>query len=230
MRERLPVTVGLLLTLIVIPIVVAMAGTGQEWLLGMLHTLEQGARENFMATLVIFVGAFALLATLTLPIATLFCLAGGYLFGIPVGFLAALAGATAGAAVTFLLARLIGGPGVRRRLLAGRAERWLIVIERDATWYLILLRIVPIAPFFAVNAAAGVTGIGFVHFMVATTIGLIPTTIVYSAVGAGLNSLVDARDMLGPQMLLRPGIGLPLLGLGLIIAASWIFRRRFRSA
>lgn len=226
MIARLPLTAGLLLGVIVLASVIALVGAGQEWLVNVLHELEAGARAHYFRGLFIFVTAFALLAMLTLPVATLFCLAGGYLFGALIGSAASLAGACCAAALTFLLARYAGGRTVRMRLAAGRADTWLTALERDATWYLILLRIVPVAPFFAINAAAGVTGVGFGHFLLTTTIGLIPITIIYASVGASLNSILDARDMLGPALLLQPQIGLPLAALATIIITSWIIRRR----
>lgn len=228
MIARLPLSAGLLLALIVLATVIALVGAGQEWLVNLLHQLEAGVEAQFLGGLVIFLTAFALLASLTLPVATLFCLAGGYLFGALVGSVAALAGACLSAGLTFLLARYAGGRAVRLRLAAGRADTWLNILERDATWYLILLRIVPVAPFFAINVAAGVTSVGFLHFMLTTTVGLIPITIIYASVGASLNSILDARDMLGPALLLHPQIGLPLAALVTIIITSWIIRRRLQ--
>jgi uncharacterized membrane protein YdjX (TVP38/TMEM64 family) len=226
---RLPLTAGLLLGLIFIAVVIAMAGAGQDWLFKLLALVESGKREHLAAMMLAYVLAFAVLATLTLPVGTLFCLAAGYLFGIPFGFLAAMTGALLGATLTFVLVRCFGGARVRQQLSVGRTAPWLGALERDATWYLILLRIVPVAPYFAVNAAAAVTGIGIWHFLLATAAGLVPTTIVYAAVGSGLESLLEARDMLGPALLLEPEIGLPLLGLVFIIIASWLIRRRLLS-
>lgn len=227
--DRLPLTAGLLLGVIFVAAVVALAGAGQGWLFEILALVEAGKREHLAAMVVAYVLAFAVLATLTLPVGTLFCLAAGYLFGIPLGFLAAMTGALLGGALTFVLVRCFGGASVRRQLAAGRAAPWLGALERDATWYLVLLRIVPVAPYFAVNAAAAVTGIGLGHFLLATAAGLVPTTIVYAAVGSGLESLLEARDMLGPALLLEPEIGLPLLGLVAIIVTSWLIRRRLLS-
>ena len=227
--NRLPLTAGLLLGVIFIAAVVALVGAGQDWLFELLAAVEAGKREYLVTMILAYVLAFAVLATLTLPVGTLFCLAAGYLFGIPVGFLAAMTGALLGAILTFVLVRRFGGSRVRRQLAAGRAAPWLRALERNATWYLVLLRIVPVAPYFVVNAAAGVTGIGTGHFLLATAAGLVPTTIIYAAVGSGLESLVEARDMLGPELLLQAEIGLPLLGLAMIIVSSWLIRRRLIS-
>ncbi len=228
--DRFPLTAGLILGLVFIATVLALLGTGQQWMLDMLGLVEQGKRDHFGAMIVIYVVAFAILATLTLPIGTLFCLAAGYLFGVIAGFLSALAGALLAAALTFYLVRHFGGTAVRLRLASGRTAPWLRSLERDATWYLILLRIIPVAPYFAVNAAAAVTGIRSWHFLLATSVGMVPTTLVYASVGAGLGSLIEAREILGPDLLLRPEIAFPLAGLLLIIIISWAFRHRLQSS
>ena len=226
---RLPLTAGLIVGLVFIAAVLTLVGTGQQWLMDLLGLVEHGKREHLTAMILVYIATFAILATLTLPIGTLFCLAAGYLFGIATGFMAALAGALLAAVLTFMLVRHLGGVSIRQQLHSGRAAPWLRSLERDATWYLILLRIVPVAPFFAVNAAAAVTGIRLWHFILATAFGLLPITLVYAAVGAGLGSLVEARDMLGPELLLRPEIGLPLTGLVVIIVTSWLIRRQLRN-
>ena len=227
--DRFPLTAGLIIGLVFIAALLALLGTGQQWLLDMLGLVEQGRRDHFGAMILIYIITFGILATLTFPIGTLYCLAAGYLFGVMAGFLSAMAGALLAAILTFSLVRRFGGSSVRLRLASGRTAPWLRSLERDATWYLILLRIIPVAPYFAVNAAAAVTGIRSWHFLIATSIGMVPTTLVYAAVGAGLGSLVEARDMLGPELLLRPEIALPLAGLILIIIISWIFRHRLQS-
>lgn len=224
--NRLALTICLMLALIFIATVLALLGPNSQWLMELLAAIEQGKREHRLAMLMVYIAAFALLATLTLPVGTLFCLAAGYLFGIVQGFLAALIGALLAAALTFILMRHFGGRRLRAQMDYSRMAPWLRALERDATWYLVLLRIVPVAPYFAVNAAAAVTRIGLLHFIAATAAGLVPITLVYAAVGAGLGSLVEARTMLGPGLLMRPEIGLPLLGLVALIMAGWLARRR----
>lgn len=223
---RPPITAGLLLAVIFLAGIIALAGMGQEWLIAALHQAESAIRGHFIAGLIVFIGAFVVLATLTLPVGTLFCLAGGYLFGIPIGALASLAGACISAGLTFVLARRLGGEPVLVRLSTGRTETWLRALERDAPWYLVLLRIVPVAPFFVVNAAAAIIGIRFSHYMLTTATGLIPVTVIYASVGAGLNSMLDAGRMLSPGLLLKPEIGLPLAALAALVMASWLIRRR----
>jgi uncharacterized membrane protein YdjX (TVP38/TMEM64 family) len=225
---RWPLTAGLTLTIAVVVFVVLFGQIGVDSTFDLLAEMERRVALHFWPVMVSFVVAFAILAAIALPIGSLFCLVGGYLFGITPGFLASLVGSMAGATLTFYLVRLMGGARLRERLSQGRIDRLLKLLERDATWYLVMLRIVPIAPFFFINAAAALARISGPRFFLATLAGLIPTTLIYAAVGNGLGSLLEARSMMGPDLLLQPSIGLPLLGLVALILASFLAHRIIR--
>ncbi|MGY6552913.1 MAG: TVP38/TMEM64 family protein [Wenzhouxiangella sp.] len=207
-------------------ILATIAWFGMEPAVNALEWLEAHVGRYFWAALAAYLVLFSLLILTTLPVGTVFCLAGGYLFGITLGAGAALLAATTGATLTVLLVRGFGGRRLREWLSRGRLERWLKLLERDATWYLIILRVIPIMPFFPVNAAAGATRIGIGHFIAATAIGMTPTTIIYAAIGSGLNSVVDAREAAGPQIFLQPEVAVPLALLALLIAISWAIHHR----
>lgn len=225
---RWPLTAGLTLTLAVITLVVLFGQLGVDSTFDLLADMERRVALRFWPVMASFVVTFAILSAIALPIGSLFCLVAGYLFGISLGFMASLVGSMAGATLTFYLVRSMGGARLRERLAQGRIDRLLKLLERDATWYLIVLRIVPIAPFFVINAAAALAWISAPRFFLATLAGLIPTTLIYAAVGNGLGSLVEARSMMGPALLLQPSIGLPLLGLVGLIMASFLAHRLIR--
>jgi len=154
------------------------------------------------------------------------CLSGGYLFGASAGAALAWSGALAGALLTFLLIRLIAGDRVRRFLLRGRGAHLLDLIERDAFFYLLALRVVPIAPFFAINAAGAMLRITPGRFALATGLGLVPLMSIYAGVGAGVETLVDAQQLDGWALLRQPRVIGPLAGLLALLIAGWLFRRR----
>jgi uncharacterized membrane protein YdjX (TVP38/TMEM64 family) len=51
---------------------------------------------------------------------------------------------------------------------------------------LLLVRLVPLFPFFVVNFASGISGMRYTSYMVATGVGIIPGAVVSNAIGAGL--------------------------------------------
>ncbi|HSH27210.1 MAG TPA: VTT domain-containing protein [Wenzhouxiangella sp.] len=211
---------------IVLAFAVALTDVGQAAVLRLVGQLESVVAAHFWPGIFIYVLAFAVLITLTLPAATVFTVAGGFLFGAGAGAAAALAGMTLGAVLTFVLMRLLGVREDSAFLRKGRARSLFDVMDRNAVFYVMLLRIVPVAPCFAVNAGSAFTRIDLTRFLIASLVGLTPSAIVYAGVGSGLDALLDARGLMSPALLLEPEIGLPMLGVLLLICISWRLRRR----
>lgn len=204
-----------------------LTGENIDGLLSLLERLEFRSVSRPVSTAIVFCAIFALSTALTLPTASLMCVAAGYLFGTFTGTLVAMVGALSGALITFVSMRFIAGERVRTFLLRGRTHRLIRLLERDAFFYLVALRIVPVAPFFAINAAGAVIRISLYRFLLPTAIGLAPILLVYASVGAGLDTLVQAERMGGPTALLRPRILLPLLALMAVLLTGLLGRRIF---
>jgi uncharacterized membrane protein YdjX (TVP38/TMEM64 family) len=176
-----------------------------------------------------FVLAYAAVVTLSLPGATIMTLAGGFLFGIAVGSTLTVIGATLGATVLFLIARTALGDILRQKagpFLARMADGF----NKNAFNYLLFLRLVPVFPFWAVNLVPALLGMRLIPFVVATGLGIIPGTIVYSAFGAGLGSVFDAGREVDLKSVLNPTLVAALIGLGLLallpVAVKRIRERR----
>jgi uncharacterized membrane protein YdjX (TVP38/TMEM64 family) len=90
--------------------------------------------------------------------ASVLTLGGGYLFGLPVGFMADSIGATVGAGAAFLVGRTIGKPFVVSRLKDYPKFRSVaIAINRSGFKIVLLLRLVPLLPFNMLNYLLSVT-------------------------------------------------------------------------
>lgn len=211
---------------IVLAFAVALTDVGQASVLRLIGQLEGLVESHYWPGVFIYILAFAVLITLTLPAATVFTVAGGFLFGAGVGSAAALAGMTLGALLTFATMRLLRVREDSAFLREGRAQAIFELMDRNAVFYVTLLRIVPVAPCFAVNAGAAITRIDLTRFMIASVVGLTPSAIVYGGVGSGLDTLLEARNVMSPALLLQPEIGLPMLGVVVLICLSWLLRHR----
>lgn len=202
-----------------------LSGENIDGLLALIERLEYRGEVRPLSTAMVFVVIFALTTGLTLPTATLLCLAAGYLFGVVTGSIVSMAGALGGALITFAGMRFIAGERVRNFLLRGRTRGLVHLLERDAFFYLLALRVVPVAPFFAINAAGAMIRISARRFLLATALGLTPLVVVYVSVGAGLETLLEAGRVSGPEVLLRPRLLVPLLALLLALALGTLVRR-----
>jgi len=160
-------------------------------------------------------------------------LAGGFLFGVLVGATLTVIGATLGATLLFLVARSAVGDSLRERagpFLARMAEGF----SKNAFSYLLFLRLVPAFPFWAVNLAAALLGMRLAPFVVATGLGIIPATVVYSAFGAGLGQVFDTGGEVNLKSVFSPTLIAALVGLGLLslvpVLLRWLRERRAGAA
>jgi uncharacterized membrane protein YdjX (TVP38/TMEM64 family) len=205
-----------------------MTGENMDGLMALFERLEARSLHRPWSTALAFALLFTATTALTLPTATLLCVCAGYLFGTVTGTLVSVAGGIGGAGVTFLLVRFLGGERVRDFLMRGRTGNLVQLLERDAFFYLVAFRIVPVAPFFAINAAGALLRISTQRYLLATALGLTPITLIYASVGAGLETLIEAGAVRGPRVVMQPRVLLPLLALVLVLGAGLMTRRAVR--
>ena len=177
--------------------------------------LAQEVAAHLPLALLAFVLVYVAVVALSLPGATVLTLAGGWMFGQWLGTAATVVAATAGATLLFLAARTAFGDSLRRR-----AGPWLRRLQEgfqaDAFNYLLFLRLVPLFPFFVVNLVPAVIGVPLRTFMLATVIGIIPATFVFSTFGAGLGDLLAGDGEITLAHVLSPLILTALAGLALL--------------
>ena len=110
--------------------------------------------------------------------------ANGLAFGIPLGFLISWTGGMAAAIVMFWLARLLGAGFVERvtkqNHLLHQANRYS---GKNGFFLIFIARLIPIVSFDFISFLAGLSQISFRSFFVATALGQIPGTILYTIVG-----------------------------------------------
>ena len=97
-----------------------------------------------------FLAIYATVTALSLPFGALMTVAAGLLFGPVWGTALAVAGGTAGATVVFLAAERVLGERLRGRV-AGALRRMDAGFRENAFNYLLVLRLIPIFPFWLVN-------------------------------------------------------------------------------
>ncbi|CAN5363574.1 hypothetical protein BH20VER3_BH20VER3_19840 [soil metagenome] len=132
----------------------------------------------------IFICAYALAAVLLVP-GAIFTIAAGLVYGILGGTAVALAGATLGAGLAFLVARYL----LRARIekFARENKRFGAIDEAvgQQGWKIVgLLRLSPLIPFNVSNYFYGVTSIGFWPYLLASAVGMLPGTLLYAYLGA----------------------------------------------
>ena len=175
-----------------------------------------------------FTAIYCLAVAISLPGALILTLSGGFLFGPVLGTAATVVGATAGAVVIFLAARSAFGDVLSRR--AGpAAAKFEEGVRKNAFSYVVTLRLLPVFPFWLVNIGLALVDIPLRTYALATLVGVIPGTFVYSSLGAGLGSVFDRAEAPNLSVIFEPQILLPLLGLAALSLVP-VLVRRFRRA
>ncbi len=189
----------------------------RAWLMDQVHG------QPVLAGLCLF-GLYLAATALSLPFGSLLTVVAGFLFGTLVATLWVVLGATVGSIAVFLLAR-----GALHDTLAARAGPWLKRMERgfkqDALSYLLVLRLLPIFPFWLVNLVPALLGVPLRTFVIATSLGIVPGTLVFASLGGGLGAVMDRGEEPDLSLLLDPAILLPLLGLSILALLPMAYRR-----
>ena len=129
----------------------------------------------------------------SLPATLVLTVLAGLLFGPVTGALIAIASSTTGAAIVFSVGRYAAGDLIRRK--AGpRVGRFADGFRRDGFGYILILRLLPIFPYWITNLAPAAFGVPLATFALATLLGLTPGAFIYAGLGAGLEDLLATRD------------------------------------
>ena len=115
--------------------------------------------------------------------AFLITFANGTLFGFWWGSLLSWSSAMLGAALCFFIARVLGRPVVVKLLSESAINTSDVFFQRYGQHAVLIARLVPIISFDAISYGAGFTGMRFGGFAVATGIGQLPATLLYSYLG-----------------------------------------------
>lgn len=186
--------------------------------------LKQAVRDNPLITGLAYMSVYVLAVTFSLPGALWLSLAGGLMFGTWAGGLLIVISATLGASGLFVVARYIAGDSLRAK--AGPAlEKFEASFNRDAVSYMLILRLLPIFPFFIVNLGAALVGVRYPIFALTTFFGIMPGTFVFASIGNGISVVLGAGKQPDLSVMTSPEILLPLIGLAVLSLAPMVWRR-----
>lgn len=170
---------------------------------------------NYLTMVVMFIAIYTVVVAFSLPGATIMTLAGGFLFATFPGFLFNVIAATLGATGIFLAARwgfgkqlgakLEGSEGVVKKIKDG--------IDENQWSMLFLIRLIPAVPFFLANLIPAFLDVPLRRFVISTFFGIIPGSVVYTSVGAGLGAVFATGETPNLGIIFEPHILLPILGL-----------------
>ena len=161
-------------------------------------TLSQGDLEGLKSYLLSFgawapiiAGLIMIFQAVVAPLpAFIPALANGLLFGAFWGTLLTWSTSIVGGLICFYIARSLGRPAVEK-LVSRRAMNSVDrFFERYGNNSVLIARLIPLVSFSAISYVSGVTSISFWGYFWATTIGILPGTIVFCVLGQNMTDLV----------------------------------------
>ncbi len=166
---------------------------------------------------------FYIVGTVVLLPGTVLSFGGAVLFGPYEGTLWTWLGATIGATLAFLVAKLLGRDFVDR-LLGGKLEAFDRRIRDHGFTGLLILRLVPLFPFNGINFGSGLTSIRLRDYVLATALGIVPGTFVFQFLFAKLGDKIlregfEWSDLLEAELLVALGLFAVFIVLGKLLAS-----------
>src|SRR5262245_51418521 len=156
--------------------------------------------QHLTVAAVAFVLTSVALMSLSLPVGSILSLTAGALFDMWKGVGLILVASALGMTCAFLASRYLFRDFIRRWF-----GRWLSLvdrgIERDGAQYLLMLRLSPVVPFFAVNATMGLTKMRVRTFSWVSLIGILPSCFLYVLAGTELMQLQSPKDILSWELI-----------------------------
>jgi uncharacterized membrane protein YdjX (TVP38/TMEM64 family) len=111
-------------------------------------------------------------------------LAGGFLFGLPLGIVYSMIGLTAGSVAAFLLGRWLGRTYLSRMLDPKKVQGFRKLMKREGTLAAFIIFLVPGVPKDFVSYVLGFTKLSLKFFVVAAAIFRLPSTFFLTLQGA----------------------------------------------
>ncbi|MGQ0794420.1 MAG: TVP38/TMEM64 family protein [Deltaproteobacteria bacterium] len=158
------------------------------------YLLSFGVAKGAIIYLAIYI--FSIRPFIPIP-PTLYTFAGGLTFGPVLGTILTVVGATLNASLCFLIARYFG-KGFVDKIAKGKFEQFNEKLEKSGFKTLLLIRTSPVGPpFDLVSYASGILKIPFWSHLLATLIGVIPATAVYSYFGDSITKGSASKILIG---------------------------------
>ena len=97
--------------------------------------------------------------------------------------------------------------------------------HKNALSYMLVLRLIPLFPFWLVNLVPAFLGVSLRTFIIGTFFGIIPGTFIYALVGDGVGALIELGQKPDLYAIFAPRILTPIIGLVLLILAPVLYKK-----
>ena len=185
-------------------------------------------QENFFLLSIGFF-LFCIVWVLFLGFAMPLLIFAGFVFGKWIGISLVLFSTTIGATLLYLIVRIFFRDSIREKLIP-RFSKLKEVFSKNDTFYFMCFRFIGGGgtPYAIQNVLPIIFDMPIKKYIVATFIGSAPSMFVTTALGSGIEKVIDKNETLSVfRVVTSPDIYLPLIGFFLILIATFFFKKIF---
>ncbi len=180
--------------------------------------------DHHFLTALGFIALYAAATAISLPGAIWLTILSGFLFGTLEGGILTVVAATTGATAIFLAARYAFADYFRAKV-GVTARKMEDGFRENAISYMLVLRLVPLFPFWLVNLVPALLGVPTSVYVISTFVGIMPGTFVYASLGAGVGHLIEAGETPNLGVIFEPQVLGPLIGLAVLSLVPVVYKR-----
>lgn|SRR3990167_9505232 len=161
--------------------------------------------EHYLLTVVCFIACYVGIVAFSVPISSLFTLAGGFLFGPLFGALYSNVGGTLGAVLAFTFFRCFLVDKIKNKY-SDHLENFVMHLKKEGPTYVLIMHLATVIPYFLINMFAAAANMPYWQFIWSTFLGVIPGSLVYAFAGSQLLHINSMSDVFSPKVLLAFGL------------------------
>ena len=190
-----------------------------------LEFIQNFISRNYFLSMFAFITLYSFLILCNFPFASLLSMINGFLFGTWIGGAISIIGGTFGAFGIFIIAKFFFLEFIKKNFLNKYAfiENYF---NKNDLELMILIRIVPVAPFFIQNLILAGLGAKNKKFFFTTLFGLAPWSFIFGSIGQGLEEIFINNTNLSFSLIFQLEYLIPLGFIAFLIIIIILFKKK----
>ena len=183
--------------------------------------------QNFLLSIFTFLTLYSFLILCNFPFASILSMINGFLFGTWIGGAISIVGGTLGAFGIFIIAKFFFLEFIKNKFL----NKYTYIenyFNKNDLELMILIRIIPAAPFFVQNLILAGLGAKNKKFFFTTLFGLAPWSFIFGSIGQGLDEIFINKKELNFSLIAQPEYLIPLGFIAFLIITIILFKKKFK--
>ena len=192
-----------------------------------LDFIQNFISENYLLSIFTFIIIYSFLILCNFPFASLLSMINGFLFGTWIGGTISLIGGTLGAFGIFIIAKIFFSDFIKNKFL-NKYSYIENYFNKNDLELMILIRIIPVAPFFIQNLILAGLGANYKKFLFTTLFGLAPWSFIFGSIGQGLEEIFINNTELNFSLIVQPEYIIPLGFIAFLVVIIILFKKKFK--